>query len=72
MLNILLDPLKVQRQKTKKNNNISTIDSNYSNRNTEYFGIIKNNSINNYKNKYVDKNKKNIKVNINYINELIE
>ena len=83
MLKILLAPLPVQKERANniKNDNknkniknkkrhsssISTIDSNYSNRNSEFFGNIKNN-----KNINGDKKKKNIKININYINEFIE
>ncbi len=83
MLKILLAPLPVQKERANniindnKNKNIknkkrhsssiSTIDSNYSNSNSELFGNIKNN-----KNINGDKKKKNIKININYINEFIE
>ena len=82
MLRILLDPFKAQQVKKNKNkrykkiqsNNTSTLDSNISNKNTDYTSTININiNNNNIRNNIInDNNKKNIKININYINELID
>ena len=75
-----MDPVLIQKSKKNKNklikqkyNNISTFDSNFSSKNTNY---ISSNNINNNNNIYKDENnidnkKKNIKINISCLNEFI-
>ena len=74
-----MDPVLIQKSKKNKNklikqkyNNISTFDSNFSSKNTNY---ISSNNINNnniiYKDENIDNKKKNIKINISCLNEFI-